>query len=32
MMLMGIFMRGAIRKQTLEDMKRFKAFAEGVQE
>jgi uncharacterized protein YndB with AHSA1/START domain len=32
MMFMGIFMRGAIRKQTLEDMNRFKAFAEGAQE
>jgi hypothetical protein len=32
MMLMGIFMRGAIRKQTLEDMNRFKSFAEGGQE
>jgi uncharacterized membrane protein len=29
MMLMSFFMRGAIRKQTLEDMHRFKAFAES---
>jgi len=29
MMLMGLFMRSAIRKQTLEDMNRFKAFAES---
>jgi hypothetical protein len=32
MMFMGIFMRGAIRKQTPEDMNRFKDFAEGAQE
>ena len=29
MALMGLFMRGAIKKQTLRDMKRFKAFAES---
>ena len=28
MALMGLFMRGAIQKQTLKDMSRFKAFAE----
>jgi hypothetical protein len=32
MMCMGIFMRGAVRKQTLEDVNRFKEFAEGAQE
>lgn len=29
MALMGIFMRGAFPKQTMEDMQRFKAFAES---
>ena len=29
MMLMGLFMRGAFPKQTLNDMNRFKAFAEA---
>ena len=29
MALMGLFMRGAIQKQTLRDMNRFKAFAES---